>query len=120
MTEQEQREIKAGLIELGFWGAGEPGDPTVDVYDAAKLHDYLQAKLADGVFLISMTAPGHSAVREVTIFPPGSDLQTRYRPRLHRSDLPGGPGAARVLETASGVRGRSEITSANVAASESA
>ena len=71
MTEQEQRKIKAGLIELGFWGADEPGDPTVDVYDAATLHDRLQAKLADGVFLVSTSAPGHSAVREVRIFHPG-------------------------------------------------
>ena len=71
MTKQEQRKIKAGLIELGFWGADEPGDPTVDVYDAAKLHVRLQTKLADGVFLISTAAPAHSAVREVTIFHPG-------------------------------------------------
>jgi hypothetical protein len=52
MTEEERREVKSRLIELGFWGADEPGDPTTDIHDAGTLNDRLQAKLANSVFLV--------------------------------------------------------------------
>jgi len=68
MTEEERREIKAGLIEFGFWGADELGDPTTDVHDAGALHDRLQAKLVEGAYLVSEVASDHSLTREVVIF----------------------------------------------------
>jgi hypothetical protein len=37
MTEQERQEIKARLIELGFWGADEAGDRAADRRDAMTL-----------------------------------------------------------------------------------
>jgi hypothetical protein len=64
--ESENQEIKAKLIELGFWGADEPGDPTRNYHDAGTLNDRLQAKLADGVFLVCRIAD-HSLAREVVI-----------------------------------------------------
>jgi hypothetical protein len=45
MTEQERQAVKAKLIEFGFRGADEPGDPTTDIHDAGALHDRIQAKL---------------------------------------------------------------------------
>lgn len=68
MTEQEQREIKAGLIELGFWGADEPGDPTSNPHDAGTLNNRLQAMLAKNTFLVSRIVSDHSFIREVVIF----------------------------------------------------
>ncbi len=68
MTEQERQKIKAKLIEFGFWGVSEPGDPTTDIRDAWKLNDRLQAKLAKNVYLISEIASDHSLIRDVVIF----------------------------------------------------
>ena len=68
MTEQERQKIKAELIEFGFWGMSEPGDPTTDSHDAVTLYDRLQAKLAEGVYLISEITSDHSLIREVVIF----------------------------------------------------
>ena len=68
MTEAERREVKAKLIELGYWGADEPGDPTTDLYDAGILHERLQAKLAQGVYLISEIAYDYSSAREIVIY----------------------------------------------------
>jgi len=68
MTEQERQKIKAKLIEFGFWGVSEPGDPTTDIHDAGKLNDRLQTKLAKGVYLISEIASDHSLIHEVVIF----------------------------------------------------
>jgi hypothetical protein len=50
------------------WGVDEPGDPTTDVYDARTLNDRLQAKLSDGVYLISEIASDHSLILDVVIF----------------------------------------------------
>ena len=68
MTEQERRDIKAKLIELGFWGADEAGDPTSDIEDAAKLKGRLDAKLADGVYLGSRVVVPLSLDRELLIW----------------------------------------------------
>lgn len=67
MTEQERQKIKAELIEFGLWGVSEPGDPTADNLDAGKLNDRLQAKLAEGVHLISEITSDYSLTREVVI-----------------------------------------------------
>jgi hypothetical protein len=37
MTEQERQAVKAKLIEFGFRGADEPGDPTTEQSES---HDY--------------------------------------------------------------------------------
>jgi hypothetical protein len=68
MIEQEQYKIKAKLIEFGFWGVDEPGDPTTDKSDAGTLYDRLQAKLAKDVFLVSEIVSDYSLAREVVVF----------------------------------------------------
>jgi hypothetical protein len=73
MTDQERQEVNARLIELGFWGADEPGDPTRNLHDAGTLNERLQAKLARDVFLVSRIVSDHSLIREVVIF---CDFQT--------------------------------------------
>jgi hypothetical protein len=68
MTEEERREAKARLIEFGFWGADEPGDPARNLHDAGTLDQRLQAKLAKDMFLVSRIVSDHSFIREVVIF----------------------------------------------------
>ncbi len=68
MTEQEQQEIKARLIDLGFWGADELGDPLANQLDASILNQRVDAKLAKGVFLVSMKITSHTSARQVLIF----------------------------------------------------
>jgi hypothetical protein len=68
MSESERQEIKAKLIENGFWGADEPGDPTTDLHDAGTLHDRMEARLAEGVYLTSEIASDHAPAREAVIF----------------------------------------------------
>jgi hypothetical protein len=68
VTNEEGQEIKAQLIELGFWGVDELGDPTANIYDAGKLNYRLQAKLAENVFLVSGIPSGRPCGREIVIF----------------------------------------------------
>ncbi len=68
MTEQERQETRAKLIEFGFWGVSEPGDPTTDKHDAGTFNDRLQRKLAKGVYLVSEPVSARSLTREVVIF----------------------------------------------------
>jgi len=68
MTEQERQGTRAKLIEFGFWGVSEPGDPTTDNHDAGILNDRLQTKLAEDVHLISEPVSARSLTREVVIF----------------------------------------------------
>jgi hypothetical protein len=68
MTEEERQKIKAGLIELGLWGADEPGDPRAEVHDAGTLNDRLQARLTKSAFLVSERASDRSWTRVVVIF----------------------------------------------------
>jgi hypothetical protein len=67
LTNEEGQRIKAQLIELGFWGVDEHGDPTANIHDAGKLNDRLQAKLAKDVFLVSRIPFVRSWGREVVI-----------------------------------------------------
>jgi len=53
MTEQEKQEIKTKLIELGFWGADEAGDPAADRRDALTLYNRAAERLAKGTGLYS-------------------------------------------------------------------
>jgi hypothetical protein len=68
MIDEERQKVKARLIESGFWGADEPGDPTRNLHDAGTLNERLQAKLARDVFLVSRIVSDHSLIREVLIF----------------------------------------------------
>lgn len=68
MTEQERQEIKAKLIELGFWESRELGNPASDQYDATALNGRLDAKLADDVYLVSTIVDKYSLARQVQVF----------------------------------------------------
>jgi hypothetical protein len=65
MTDHERREITAKLVELGFWGTVEPGDPADNYRDAKTLHDRVGAKLPGDAFLVSTGASSHSSARRV-------------------------------------------------------
>jgi hypothetical protein len=67
MTEQERREIKAKLIELGFWRADEPGNPAADYLDATTLNQRVDAKVAEGVFVVSMVVSSYSSARQILV-----------------------------------------------------
>jgi hypothetical protein len=68
MTDQERRDMKARLIELGFWGADEFGNPTVYLRDATTLHQRVDEQLASDMFLVSAMAAKYSSAREVLVF----------------------------------------------------
>ena len=67
MTVHERREITAKLVELGFWGTDEPGEPAGDYHDAKTLHDRVGAKLAGDAFVVSTSASSHSSARQVLV-----------------------------------------------------
>jgi len=67
MTVHERREITAKLVELGFWGTDEPGEPAGDYHDAKTLHDRVSAKLAGDAFVVSTSASSHSSARQVLV-----------------------------------------------------
>ncbi len=75
MTPGERQEIKAKLIEFGFWGIDEAGDPTSDIYDVATLKDRLDAKLAKNVYLCSSFVAKHASAREIVV----SHLDQEYQ-----------------------------------------
>jgi len=53
MTEHERQEIKAKLIELGFWGVNDLGNPVTDRYATDKLHNRMEEKLTPGFAVVS-------------------------------------------------------------------
>ena len=55
------------LVELGFWGTVEPGDPAGDSSKAKTLHDRVGAKLAGDALVVSTSAFSHSSARRVVI-----------------------------------------------------
>ena len=67
MTVHELREITTKLVELGFWGIDEPGEPAGGCHDAKTLHDRVGAKLAGDAFVVSTSASSHSSARRVLI-----------------------------------------------------
>jgi hypothetical protein len=50
MTGEERRQIKARLIEAGFWGEDGPGDPTINVGQALEVQ--VRAERACGVGIL--------------------------------------------------------------------
>ncbi len=75
MTESERDETKAKLIELGFWGPDEGGDPTTDIRDAGILNDRLDEALGKNVYLIFRPISDGPSAREVVIL----DQAQEYR-----------------------------------------
>src|SRR5262249_30224040 len=79
MTEQERQEIKVKLIELGFWGATEQGDPVTDHRDSQTLQERLARLLANGVTLASTgfsfdsPAQGVEGVKGSFVYPLSTD-----------------------------------------------
>ena len=67
MTESEKQEIKAKLIELGFWGADESGDPTVDQRDALILYNRVAERLSKGSGLYSSGLTAISRSRKIEV-----------------------------------------------------
>ena len=67
MNESERYESMAKLIELGFWGADERGDPTDSYQDAMTLHDRVSAKIVKGVFVISTWVGTDSLFRQARV-----------------------------------------------------
>ena len=75
MTESEKQEIKAKLIELGFWGADEAGDPTVDHRDALTLYNRVAERLSKGSGLYSSGITAISRSRKIEV----KRGESRYR-----------------------------------------
>ena len=67
MTEQERQEIKARLIESGFWGADDEGDPTVDGLAAEMLLERVGNRLAKDVNLLMYGLSANSPVCEYRV-----------------------------------------------------
>jgi hypothetical protein len=67
VTDQEKQEIKAKLIELGFWGADEAGDPTADPRDAMTLYNRAAGKLSKGSGLYSSGLTAISRSRKIEV-----------------------------------------------------
>jgi hypothetical protein len=67
MTDHERQAITAKLVELGFWGTDEPGDPVGDYHDAKTLHTRVGARLAGDALVVSTCASSHSSARRVLI-----------------------------------------------------
>jgi hypothetical protein len=50
MTESKQQEIRAKLVELGFWGADETGDPLTSENDAKVIQSRIRERLGHAVY----------------------------------------------------------------------
>ena len=85
MTEQERQEIKARLIELGFWGADEDGDPTVDRRDAMRLYNRVAERLAKGADLYSTGLTAISKSRKIEVKRGGASYRLADGPNFPES-----------------------------------
>jgi hypothetical protein len=85
MTEQERQEIKASLIELGFWGAEEAGNPIADSRDALTLYTRAAERLAKGAGLYSTGLTAISRSRKIDRQPQHQDLSFAELPGLLES-----------------------------------
>ena len=80
MTHEERQRIKIQLIELGFWGANERGDPMTNLQDSGILQERLETKLAQGVYLVSEMPAKYSLAREILIFHEGETYKLANAP----------------------------------------
>jgi hypothetical protein len=67
VTDQQRQDIIAKLIELGAWGAHEPGDPLTSKEDTRVLHLRLDERLAAAVFMASTGYSTHSPARRIDV-----------------------------------------------------
>jgi hypothetical protein len=67
MTDQERRDIKTKLIEMGIWGEHETGDPLTSKEDAWVVQNRLEERLADTVFVGSRGYVGGSPARHIDV-----------------------------------------------------
>jgi len=67
MTDRERQEIKNKLIELGFWGANEEGDPTSDLHAAEELQRRMKKRFATSFLSSTSFADVILRMREVRI-----------------------------------------------------
>ena len=94
MTEQERQEIKAMLIELGFWGADEAGDPAADRRDAMTLYKRAAERLAKGAGLYSTGLTAIFKIAQNRSEARRGQLQTCGWPKLPGVHLSSGFGVA--------------------------
>jgi len=73
MTEQERNEIKSKLIELGFCGTDDEGDPTADEKALGVLLERMEERLAVGLLLSTDFADAVRKTREVRVLGVGID-----------------------------------------------
>jgi hypothetical protein len=85
MTEQERQEIKARLIELGFWGADEAGDPAADRRDAMTLYSRVAERLAKGAGLYSTGLTAISKSRKIEVKRGGASYRLADGPNFPES-----------------------------------
>jgi hypothetical protein len=67
VTERKRRGIKDKLIELGFWGADEPGDPTATYQDALTIHDRVATRIAKDHLRVSTWVGTNSLSRQAQV-----------------------------------------------------
>jgi len=63
MTEQEKQEIKIKLIQFGFWGADEHGDPLINTAHAARLRRRITERLS---CMLAVTSEVSAAITDLT------------------------------------------------------
>jgi hypothetical protein len=73
MTKEEQQEVKAKLIELGYWGADEPGNPTTDRHALGELRKRMARQIAPGFSVRAELVHKRSMKSVVRIVGPGID-----------------------------------------------
>ena len=54
MTDEEREQLRAGLIQAGFWGADESGDPTTNGNDAEILQNRMLKRLRESITMVPM------------------------------------------------------------------
>ena len=67
MTDQQRRDIKTELIEIGVWGANETGDPLTSKEDASVVRERLQERLGAAVLLAPHGYAGGSPARHIEV-----------------------------------------------------
>ena len=63
MNEQEKQEIKIRLIQFGFWGENERGDPLTDVVYATKVRRRIAEKLG---CMLAVTSGVSAVIADLT------------------------------------------------------
>jgi hypothetical protein len=63
MTEEEKQEIKTKLIQFGFWGADEYGDPLTNTAHAARLRRRIAERLS---CMLAVTSEVGAVITDLT------------------------------------------------------